>query len=123
MLYSPIYHIFITQITKIMKDYKYLILGGVLGLFLFSSSGTFKDSSKEPSKPLYEDKYAIRTTAEKLIKKNLRDPDSYQLIEITPETGEIITVRYRAKNGFGGYNVCTAVVTCDKETMRLISNE
>ncbi len=98
---------------------KYLISCAVLGFFLLSAVG----SNDEPPKPLYEDKYAIQATAESLIKKNLRDPDSYQLIEITPETGKVVTVRYRAKNGFGGYNVCTAVVSCDEKTMHLISNE
>lgn len=100
-------------------NFKNLISCAVLGLFLISAAG----SEDEPAKPLYEDKYAIQATAESLIKKNLRDPDSYQLIEITPETGKVVTVRYRAKNGFGGYNVCKAVVSCDEKTMRLISNE
>lgn len=104
------------------KTFKYFISCAVLGFFLLSAAGS-DDSSNEPSKPLYEDKYAIRATAESLIKKNLRDPDSYQLIEITPETGRVVTVRYRAKNGFGGYNVCAAVVSCDEDRMQLISNE
>lgn len=101
------------------KSFKCLISCVVLGFFLLSAAG----SDDEPSKPLYEDKYAIQVTAESLIKKNLRDPDSYQLIEITPETGKVVTVKYRAKNGFGGYNVCIAVVECDENKMRLISNE
>ena len=103
------------------KNFKYLISCAVLGCFLLSAAGS--DDSNEPSKPLYEDKYAIQATAESLIKKNLRDPDSYQLIEITPETGKVVAVKYRAKNGFGGYNVCTAIVECDEEKMRLIANE
>ncbi len=103
------------------KNFKCFISCAVLSLFLLSAAGS--SDSKKPSKPLYEDKYAIQATAESLIKKNLRDPDSYQLIEIIPETGKVVTVRYRAKNGFGGYNVCAAVVECDEKTMRLISNE
>jgi len=103
-----------------MKKYlKYLISCAILGIFLLSAAG----SEDEPAKPLYQDEIAIRVTAESLIKKNLRDPDSYQLIEITPKTGKNLTIRYRAKNGFGGYNVCTAIVECDDTTMRLIANE
>ena len=101
------------------KNLNYFISCVVLGFFLLSATG----SDDEPKKPLYDDEIAIRVTAESLIKKNLRDPDSYQLIEIVPETGRTVTVRYRAKNGFGGYNVCAAVVSCDETTMRLISNE
>ena len=104
-----------------MKKIKYFISCFVVVFFLLSAAGS--DDSNEASKPLYENKYGIRATAESLIKKNLRDPDSYQLIEITPETGRIVTVRYRAKNGFGGYNVCSAVVSCDDKTMTLLSNE
>ncbi len=104
-----------------MKHFKYFISCVVIGFFLLSAAGS--SDSSEPAKPLYEDKYAIQITFEKLIKKNLRDPDSFQLIEVTPETGRTVTVKYRAKNGFGGYNVCTAVVSCDETTMTLISNE
>ena len=102
-----------------LKEYGCLIIVGIIVLIsIICYSG-----SDEPSLPLYEDKYAIQTTAKSLIKKTLRDPDSFQLIEIVPETGKVITVRYRSKNGFGGYNVCTAVVSCDEKSMHLISNE
>lgn len=42
------------------------------------------------------------------IKKNLKDPDSYEVIDydINSDIGKthyLITVRYRAKNSFGGY--------------------
>lgn len=104
-----------------MKLFKYCFSFTVLVFFLLAATGS--SDSNEPQKPLYEDKIAIKVTAESLIKKNLRDPDSYELIEIVPETGKMVTVRYRAKNGFGGYNVCTAIVTCDDKTMTLISNE
>ncbi len=103
-----------------MKHFKYFISCVVIGFFLLSAGGS---DESEPDKPLYQDKYAIQVTFEKLIKKNLRDPDSFQLIEVTPETGRTVTVKYRAKNGFGGYNLCTAVVSCDETTMTLISNE
>lgn len=101
------------------KNFKYFISCFVFGLFLLSAAG----SEDEPQKPLYDDEIAIRVTAESLIKKNLRDPDSYQLIEVTPQKGKTVTVRYRAKNGFGGYNVSEAIVTCDETTMRLVSIE
>jgi hypothetical protein len=54
------------------------------------------------------------------IKQQLRDPDSFQHDEtrITPEKDGKHTVfmRYRAKNGFGGMNVETAVAEVDHNT-------
>ncbi len=104
------------------KVIKYFVSFAFLGFFLLSAAGSGDSLSSDPDKPLYDDAIAIKVTAESLIKKTLRDPDSYQLIEITPETGKLVTVRYRAKNGFGGYNVCEAVVSCDEKKMTLISN-
>ena len=43
------------------------------------------------------------------LKSNARDPDSLQFIEWSPvqkvESGFVVRVKYRAKNGFGGYAV------------------
>ncbi len=103
------------------KYFKYFISCAVLGIFLLSAAGS--DDSDEPKKPLYDDEIAIRVTAKDLIKKNLRDPDSFELIDVSPKTGKTVSIRYRAKNGFGGYNVATAIVTCDENTMYLVSIE
>lgn len=51
------------------------------------------------------------------VKAQLRDPDSFEPIEtrITPaDNGQHhVTMRYRAKNGFGGYNVSRATAKVD----------
>jgi hypothetical protein len=51
------------------------------------------------------------------VKKQLRDPDSFEHDEtrITPEEKgkHIVSMRYRARNGFGGMNVATAVAEID----------
>lgn len=45
----------------------------------------------------------------KWLKDNLKDPDSLQFIEWSKvqkvESGFVVRVKYRAKNGFGGYGV------------------
>ena len=57
------------------------------------------------------------------LKKNLKDPDSYQHIETryTDNGGDTIKVylKYRAKNSFGGYvvNVAVADVTVDGQIL------
>jgi hypothetical protein len=54
------------------------------------------------------------------VKDQLRVPDSFEHIEtrITPEVNgkHNIMMEYRAKNGFGGMNVATAVGTVDHQT-------
>jgi hypothetical protein len=54
------------------------------------------------------------------VKANLRDPDSFEHEEtrITPENKgkHVVIMKYRAKNGFGGYNVATAIGTVDART-------
>lgn len=62
------------------------------------------------------------------IKAGLRDPGSFQHIETTyqmPEdstAGEAFyTTRFRAKNGFGGYNTQTAFARCRLETGEVVA--
>lgn len=105
------------------KKIKFLLSALVTGLFIVSAGG----SEDTPSKPMYKDDIAIQVTFKELIKKHLRDPDSYEYISTTPAgdldygDGKMFTIKYRAKNGFGGYNVNEALVSCDSTTMTLIS--
>jgi len=53
---------------------------------------------------------------EEKVKRDLRDPDSFQYIEnrYTNDGGYLgLIVKYRAKNGFGGYTVSYASETCN----------
>lgn len=54
----------------------------------------------------------------KYVEDNMRDPDSFEHIEtkITPENDKgthTLFMKYRAKNGFGGMNVSSAIATID----------
>lgn len=66
---------------------------------------------------------------EVLVKASLRDPDSFEHEEtrITPvkDGKHAIMMRYRAKNGFGGYNKGVALGSIDHESCdaTLIANE
>lgn len=80
------------------------------------------------SKPLYESTEYVETLAEKMIKERLKDPDSYEFIEMneiqsSKEDEKLFIIKYRAKNGFGGYNVCQALFSCDKDKLNIIANE
>lgn len=107
-----------------MKEkFRIALFALLAGAFMFSAAGCGGSS-----KPLFQDEYAVRATFKALIKKQLRDPDSYEFISAEPtgaelKDGRFWTIHYRAKNGFGGYNVCTAIVSCDSTRMMLISNE
>jgi hypothetical protein len=54
------------------------------------------------------------------VKVQLREPDSFEHIEtrITPEVNgkHKVVMEYRARNGFGGMNVTTAIGTVDHQT-------
>ena len=36
---------------------------------------------------------------------------------------KLFIVKYRAKNGFGGYNVCQTLFSCDKDNLTIIADE
>lgn len=97
-----------------------LLFALVTGLFLITAGGS-------EDKPLYQDEDAIKVTFEKLIKNQLRDPDSYEFVSIRPngeesKNGRYFIIEYRAKNGFNGYNMCKAGIFCDSTKMTLIAN-
>jgi hypothetical protein len=60
------------------------------------------------------------------VKDQLREPDSFEHIEtrITPEVNgkHNIMMEYRARNGFGGMNVATAIGTVDHHTCQATLN-
>lgn len=85
-----------------------------------------KETEKIMNTPLYENTEYVQTMAGDLIKKRLRDPDSYQFVDMqeqeTSKQGEkLFVVTYRAKNGFGGYNVGQAMFSCDKDNLTIIA--
>jgi len=59
-----------------------------------------------------------------IVKKNLRDPDSFQHIETRSspvENGKNkIRMEYRARNGFGGMNVSYAYGVINNENCKLV---
>jgi hypothetical protein len=68
---------------------------------------------------IIEGQFNLRTGAhrelEKMVKAQLKDPDSYQHIESSyGGKGDHLNVvmKYRAKNGFGGYVVNSVVASC-----------
>jgi hypothetical protein len=56
------------------------------------------------------------------IKMQLRDPDSYQLAGFTvdPNNSRTAVATFRARNGFGGYNVGQAVCTLEAAGTRAV---
>lgn len=76
--------------------------------------------------PLYENTEYVQTMASDLIKQRLKDPESYELVDMqeqpTTKQGEkLFLVTYRAKNGFGGYNVGEALFSCDKDNLTILT--
>lgn len=63
-------------------------------------------------------------TCERVLKEQLRDPDSYKRTSDGAALGDtgtekMITWQFRAKNGFGGYNNGVAVCKVEKENSKV----
>lgn len=89
-----------------------IIILGVIGIL--GAIGQYGGSSSEPSTPretVYNSSWDGSVyQAEAYLKRNLKDPDSYESIEwgkvAKNSDGNYITwCKYRAKNSFGGYMV------------------
>lgn len=103
----------------------FVIIIFILGIGQTLNEQETKEAANEP---LYENTEYVESLAEDLIKQRLKDPDSYQFIDMnemqTSKQGEkLFIVKYRAKNGFGGYNICQAMFSCDKDELTFIANE
>lgn len=88
------------------------------------------EAKRNPPKPLTAEqkkqkeldslRYIAQLQLETVVKKSLRDPDSYDLINARSEErngGLYMVIEYRAKNGFGGFNVNRVAATFDKRGM------
>lgn len=62
--------------------------------------------AKEAKKDL---EFRIMVTGARVLKKNMRDPDSFRLENVLLMPSGVVCYEYRAKNGFGGYNRDVAV--------------
>lgn len=106
---------------------------GCLGIFVFllfilmaiGKNESEAETQRLMNTPLYDNKEYVQTLAGDLIKQRLRDPDSYEFVEMqeqpTTKQGEkLFIVTYRAKNGFGGYNVGEALFSCDKDNLSIL---
>uniref|UniRef100_A0A6M3JPI8 Uncharacterized protein n=1 Tax=viral metagenome TaxID=1070528 RepID=A0A6M3JPI8_9ZZZZ len=67
--------------------------------FLILFGGLNSSETKSPS----DHKFELRMDARDALKARLRDPGSLQIID-ERSSGNTVRIRYRAKNGFGGYN-------------------
>lgn len=104
------------------------ILFGIIVLAQVNNSIQNEEAAKMAEKPLYENVDYVQTAAGELIKDGLRDPDSYEFVDMQEQASskqgeKLFVVTYRAKNGFGGYNVGKATFVCDKDNLTIVSNE
>lgn len=89
---------------NILKRYKLLIVSisiTCLGLIGYLLPDTRTPEEKEAANRRFTETY-LKVSCENLIKRNLRDPGSYQRKNWIVTDG-VAYVSYRAKNGFGGY--------------------
>ena len=91
----------------------------ILAAVFVSNEDTPEDVAKQKIEKLFDPWDGSHRELTKVIKSNLRDPDTYEHIETTYEiNGDSVNVmtKYRAKNGFGGHVVETVTAITDKES-------
>lgn len=111
---------------KQQQDIKNGCIGclSIFGLILAISVGCSilfpvkKQTEAEKVNEWYKD--AFFYTCVRSLKEQLRDPDSYKdtgEYSVSGDTGKekVITWNFRSKNGFGGYNVASAICNVSKE--------
>ena len=98
----------------------YWFLGIVVCVSVFGVIiDTLRDTPKKTRLDEWFDDYSL-SDCENNVKSRLRDPDSYRKIQMLLPTNvsddeKILRWDFRAKNGFGGYNVSTAECIVKKE--------
>lgn len=98
----------------------YWIIGLVVIVSVFGILSDLFDKTPKKSKvDEWFDDYSLYA-CEDNVKSRLRDPDSYKRIQMLLPTNvsdgeKILRWDFRAKNGFGGYNVSTAECIVKKE--------
>jgi hypothetical protein len=99
-----------------------LSVSAILALGVVACSALFspKEQAVKEKADEWYDKISDNT-CERVLKKQLRDPDSYRANSdflTTEDTGtqKKLTWEFRAKNGFGGYNAGIAVCTVMKDS-------
>lgn len=71
------------------------------GVFVVRSSNLPNENS------VYSDDFARQYVAKERLKASLRDPDSLEIISSDVDSSNGVTIKYRARNGFGGMSVET----------------
>lgn len=71
------------------------------GVFVVKNSGLPNENS------VYSDDSALKYVAKERLKASLRDPDSLEIISSDVDSSKGVTIKYRARNGFGGMSVET----------------
>jgi hypothetical protein len=71
------------------------------GVFVVRSSSLPNENS------VYSDDFARKYVAKERLKASLRDPDSLEIISSDVDSSNGVTIKYRARNGFGGMSVET----------------
>jgi hypothetical protein len=129
---APVTRAKIKATGKTTKSEIWMFLGLMLfiGWLIFQfSSATDNKSAEDHKSPVFNSAWDGSVyQAERYLKDRLKDPDSYESIgwgEVGKlKNGNYTTwVKYRAKNGFGGYTVSKALFILSPEGEVLIMNQ
>jgi len=98
----------------------FAILAVIFGIYGVTSTNSPPPKATKTAAELAEDeakerRHLVVAIAAKKLKNSLREPDSVEWIDmLTDERAEVVCLKYRARNGFGGMSVETLTLTKDE---------
>jgi hypothetical protein len=79
----------------------------ILGLFIVLIVKSFAPANHSGLSSNPDDTFLRQYVAEQRLKENLKDPASLEVISSEVDKDKNVTIRYRARNGFGGMSTET----------------
>jgi hypothetical protein len=93
----------------------FAVLLTIFGLFAINSESTTKAPQKTESEIASDWRHQMGAAAVIRLKQNLRDPESLEILNIfADEKATTLCLKYRARNGFGGFTVEYQIITESK---------
>jgi hypothetical protein len=93
-------------------------LAVVLGLIISDRAGNTPAASNAPATPSNEKDFQAAVGGALLLRKSMRDPESFKVSSALVMGAETVCYEYRSRNGFGGMSVGQAVLAIPRAAFK-----